>query len=110
MMLGQVFLSPWVLLTALSSYNEAKIEVLQLVSDVGECTSFDVAEMTGRDGKAAAMALLRYYRQGLLYRYWGDYSYVYGITERGEGRLEYLLEVKRINELLTNLERTPVNR
>lgn len=91
-------------------YNEAKIEVLQLISELGECTSLDVAELTGRDEKAAAMALVRYYRQGLLYRYREGYSYVYGITDRGEGRLEYLLEVKRINEFFTNIGRSPINR
>ena len=94
----------------MSSYNEAKIEILQLVSELGECSSFDVADLTGRNEKAAAMALVRYYRQGLLYRYRDGYSYVYGITDRGEGRLEYLLEVRRRNELFANIGRMPINR
>jgi DNA-binding transcriptional ArsR family regulator len=93
----------------LPGYNEAKIEILELVSELGECTAFDIAEITGRDEKAAAMALMRYYRQGLLHRYREGYSYVYGITEKGEGRLDYLRKEKELRKLFDDIRRMPLN-
>ena len=48
--------------------------------------------------------------RGLLYRYRDGYSYVYGLTERGEGRLDYLRKEKELRKLLVDIRRMPLNR
>jgi len=65
----QVFQNSQIWLTGLSSYNEAKIEGLQLVSELKE----HLHELMGMEEKATAMVFLRHYWHGLLYRHWENY-------------------------------------
>ncbi len=82
-------------------YNERKLEVLSVLSAIIEGTSFTVAVMVGCAHETAAMALLSYYRQGLLSRYQleGSRARVYSLSLRGCERLEWLQEQARENEL-----------
>ena len=75
----------------MSGYNVAKIEILDLVLELGEATSYDIAEITDRSMENASVLMLRYHRWGLLSRYRGSEGYVYSMTERGIERLAWLL-------------------
>ena len=97
--------------TLVSGYNEAKYEILSLLDELGEATSGDVAEITGRSIYGASRNLGRYYRQGILDRYREDGEYVYSLNDRGSGRLkwleevfeeEYEEEIKRLVEAIRN--------
>lgn len=69
-----------------------KVDVLAAVADRGEAEAVEVAETLGLTYEAAAMALLRAYRGGLLARVgsFGREAYRYFLTDKGRQRLEYL--------------------
>jgi len=73
-----------------SAYNVAKTEILDTILELGEATSYDIAELTGRSTENASVLMLRYHRWGLLSRHRGSWGYVYEITRRGIQRLEWL--------------------
>ena len=81
-------------------YNERKYVILAVVSYLGEATASDVYKELDRDDyvslSAVQMALLRYYRQGLLARSEGKEK-VYWLTSRGEERLDWLKETDQEN-------------
>ena len=69
-----------------------KGEILAFVRQNGEITSWDVANEFNLDPKASSMRLLRYHRQGLLYRRKagdGQNQRIYTLSPRGEERLDY---------------------
>ena len=79
----------------MSGYNEVKRELLALLYDVGKLTSKEAAELLGWGHESAAMALLRYHRQGLVSRYTlTGKTRVYELTNRGLERLEYLQSLR----------------
>ena len=94
----------------MSGYNEAKYEILSLLDELGEATSSDVAEITGRTIYSASRNLGNYYRQGLLNRYWGSGEYVYSLSDRGSERLEWLDEVFSEDEFTRILVEASRNR
>jgi hypothetical protein len=69
-----------------------KIGVLGVVANQSESESRDVAEALDMNAEAAAMALLRAYRAGLLTRAsaGGSAGFRYAMTQKGWERLEYL--------------------
>lgn len=69
-----------------------KADVLAAVADRGEAEAFEVASTLGLTYEAAAMALLRAYRSGLLGRVGslGQEAFRYFLTDKGRQRLEYL--------------------
>ena len=76
-------------------YNELKRLVLRTLSDQGLMDSSAVAAEFGAAGveldvHAIRMALMRYYKQGLLSRERKSGVYVYGVSDRGVRRLEWL--------------------
>ena len=76
-------------------YNELKLHVLRLLSDNRVRDSAAIATGLGAIGvglemHAIRMALVRYYKQGLLRRQRQSGLYVYTISERGMKRLEWL--------------------
>lgn len=76
-------------------YNELKGAVLRILSGCGEETSLGLLERLRGEGieiseKALQMAILRYYRQGLLSRRRRQGLYRYSITDKGRRRLEWL--------------------
>ena len=75
----------------LSDYNEAKLEILEALEELGEATVEDVASMLDRSYESVGMALLRYHRHGLVSRYKVQGRIrMYSLTDRGLERLEYL--------------------
>jgi hypothetical protein len=74
-----------------------KIDVLAAVADRGEADSLEVADTLDFTYEAAAMALLRAYRGGLLARVGapGRESFQYALTDKGWQRLEYLRTASR---------------
>lgn len=74
-----------------------KADVLAAVADRGEAEAVDVADALGLTYEAAAMALLRAYRSGLLARHGslGREPFRYFLTEKGRQRLEYLHGTRR---------------
>ncbi len=72
-------------------YNKRKLEVLKAVYDLEEATSREVYNYLEDDCSlnTIQVALLRYYRQGLLSRS-GNYEKVYEITPKGIERLTWL--------------------
>lgn len=79
-------------------YNELKLPVLQLLSIHGPTNSEvllkKLAESKGisLDIHALRMALMRYYKQGLLKRERSGGTFTYTISERGVQRLRWLEE------------------
>ena len=80
-------------------YNELKLLVLRLLSD--QCVRDSVAIASGLEASgvrvdmhAIRMALVRYYKQGLLRRQRKAGLYIYEISERGTKRLEWLESVR----------------
>jgi hypothetical protein len=69
-----------------------KVDVLRAVAEWGEADARGVAEALGMHPEAAAMALLRAYRSGLLRRFGngGSGGFRYDLSEKGWARLEYL--------------------
>jgi DNA-binding MarR family transcriptional regulator len=68
-----------------------KHDLLDYLADVGGADALDVAGAFDVDYPAAAMALLRLARQGLVRRYVDSDQglYVYELTERGHARLAF---------------------
>jgi hypothetical protein len=69
-----------------------KVDVLAAVAGHGEAGAIEVADVLGSTYEAAAMALLRAYRGGLLARVGvvGQEAFRYSLTDKGARRLEYL--------------------
>ena len=74
-----------------------KVDVLAAVADRGEADAVEVADALGLTYEAAAMALLRAYRGGLLARTStpGQQAFRYSLTDKGMRRLEYLAGPQR---------------
>lgn len=68
-----------------------KVDVLEAVADHGEAEALVVANTLGSTYEAAAMALLRACRGGLLARIGtrGQEPFRYALTDKGRQRLEY---------------------
>jgi len=80
-------------------YNELKIQVLSLFEASGELDSEKVhTRLVGAkielSDKAVEMALLRYFRQGLLSRTRRSGRFQYGLTEKGLARRDWLSKAK----------------
>ncbi len=79
-------------------YNELKLPVLQLLSTHGPMKSgvlikrLSESEAITLDIHALRMALMRYYKQGLLRRERSGGTFTYTISERGIQRLRWLEE------------------
>jgi len=80
------------------NYNELKIRILGLFEPTQELNSLKIRELLAADttlkltDKAVEMALLRYWRQGLLNRTRRAGRFQYALTERGLARKEWLLK------------------
>lgn len=74
-----------------------KADVLAAVADSGETEALEVAGTLGLTYEAAAMALLRAYRGGLLARVGslGREAFRYFLTEKGRQRLEYFSGIRQ---------------
>ena len=80
---------------AIMDYNQLKVRILRLLSERGSSDSSAVAAALGTAGvaldiHAIRMALMRYYKQGLLCRERKLGVYAYGLSERGIRRLAWL--------------------
>lgn len=79
-------------------YNQLKIRILDIVNPSSEYDSVQIRESLASQGtrglgeKSVEMALLRYWRQGLLSRTRHGRRFYYRLTERGEARKEWLLK------------------
>lgn len=69
----------------------SKHDLLAHLADVGQADASNVATACGLSTSAAAMALLRLSRQGLVHRYVDadDGVYFYELSERGHARLAF---------------------
>jgi hypothetical protein len=80
------------------NYNELKIRILSLFESTREFDSLNIRELLAREktvkltDKSVEMALLRYWRQGLLGRTRRAGRFQYALTERGLARKEWLLK------------------
>jgi len=80
------------------NYNELKIRILGLFEPTQELDSFRIRSLLATDrtlkltDKAVEMALLRYWRQGLLSRTRQAGRFQYALTERGLARKEWLVK------------------
>ncbi|HEV2119671.1 MAG TPA: hypothetical protein VGS11_06155 [Candidatus Bathyarchaeia archaeon] len=80
------------------NYNELKIRILGLFESTREFDSLNIRELLAREttlkltDKAVEMALMRYWRQGLLSRTRRASRFQYTLTERGLARREWLLK------------------
>jgi len=80
------------------NYNELKIRILGLFELTQDLDSFKIREILSTDttlkltDKAVEMALLRYWRQGLLSRTRRAGRFQYSLTQRGLARKEWLLK------------------
>ena len=77
------------------NYNELKSLILRTISQEWSMSSEEIAtrlETTGIHVEihAVRMALMRYYRQGLLSRKKAAGSFSYSLSDRGARRLEWL--------------------
>jgi DNA-binding PadR family transcriptional regulator len=79
-------------------YNQLKVRILSLMDPAKDLDSVQIGEKLASDGlrghgeKALEMALLRYWRQGLLSRTRRGRRFYYQLTERGKARREWLLK------------------
>ncbi|HMB67210.1 MAG TPA: hypothetical protein VKM96_04615 [Candidatus Bathyarchaeia archaeon] len=79
-------------------YNELKIRVLSLFESAHEFDSLKIRELLATEkalkltDKAVEMALMRYWRQGLLSRTRKSGMFHYSLTERGLARREWLMK------------------
>jgi DNA-binding transcriptional regulator PaaX len=76
-------------------YNELKLHVLRLFSAEEGMDSLSVSAALSADGvaldiHALRMALVRYYKQGLLRRERKSGAYIYSLSTRGIKRLAWL--------------------
>jgi len=80
------------------NYNELKIRILGLFEPTQGFDSLKIRQLLATDttlkltDKAVEMALLRYWRQGLLSRTRRSKRFEYALTERGLARKEWLLK------------------
>jgi DNA-binding transcriptional regulator PaaX len=80
------------------NYNELKIRILGLFEPTREFDSLKIRELLATEktlkltDKAVEMALLRYWRQGLVSRTRRAGRFQYALTERGLARKEWLLK------------------
>jgi DNA-binding transcriptional regulator PaaX len=80
------------------NYNELKIRILSLFESTGELDSRRIRELLAKEkavqltDKAVEMALMRYWRQGLLSRTRKSGMFHYVLTERGLARKEWLMK------------------
>ncbi len=75
----------------MSNYNAAKIEILGIIEDLGETTTMEIAELTGKRYENVSVLCLQYHRFGLLHRRsLKGRAYAYSISTRGLERLEWL--------------------
>ena len=80
------------------NYNELKIRILRLFDSAQELDSLKIRQLLGAEktlkltDKAVEMALMRYWRQGLLARSRQAGRFQYTLTERGLARREWLLK------------------
>ena len=78
------------------NYNELKIQILSLFEMSQERDSRKIRELLGTEktlkltDKAVEMALMRYWRQGLLTRTRRAGMFQYSLTEKGHARREWL--------------------
>ncbi len=80
------------------NYNELKIRILKLFNTEDTLDSLtvrklllDTESLTLTD-KAVEMALMRYFRQGLLNRSRKSRVFRYSLTERGNARRDWLMQ------------------
>jgi DNA-binding transcriptional regulator PaaX len=79
-------------------YNELKIRVLSLFESAQEFDSLKIRQLLATEktlkltDKAVEMALMRYWRQGLLSRTRKSGTFHYSLTERGLARKEWLMK------------------
>lgn len=76
--------------------NQRKVEVLEVIEQVGNITASQLAEVLGISHTNASALLLRYWKYGLLNRYTvpNHNMKVYSIKERGRERLVYLQQAE----------------
>jgi DNA-binding transcriptional regulator PaaX len=80
------------------NFNELKVRILGLFDSTQEFDSFKIRQLLATEenlnltDKAVEMALLRYWRQGLLSRTRRAGRFRYALTERGLARKEWLLK------------------
>jgi DNA-binding transcriptional regulator PaaX len=80
-------------------YNELKIRILSLFGSAGELNSLQVRRFLLEQDlvlsdKSVEMALMRYWRQGLLSRNRQTGMFQYKLTERGIARRDWLSKNK----------------
>ncbi len=79
-------------------YNELKIRVLSLFESAQEFDSLKIRQLLATEktvrltDKAVEMALMRYWRQGLLRRTRKSGIFHYSLTERGLARKQWLMK------------------
>lgn len=75
-----------------------KQDLLEHLARVGPADAIELARAFGVPYPAAAMALLRLLRQGLVARYRDEHAplYWYELTRKGELRLGYLQRLNRV--------------
>ena len=79
------------------NYNELKIRILSLFEGMQEFDSLKIRKLLATkktlklNDKAVEMALMRYWRQGLLSRTRRSGMFQYSLTKRGHARKEWLL-------------------
>ncbi|MEK6920185.1 MAG: hypothetical protein AABX62_03975 [Thermoproteota archaeon] len=89
--------SAFVSSAGIMDYNQLKVRILSLMDPAKELDHVQIGEKLASEGlrghgeKALEMALLRYWRQGLLSRTRRGRRFYYRLTERGEARREWLL-------------------
>ena len=84
-------------------YNQLKLRILQSFRDTVEYDSAQVLHLLLDGGlshkdKAVEMALMRYWRQGLLSRIRRGGRFYYRVTERGVARREWLSKTLKPSE------------
>ena len=80
-------------------YNELKLPVLNIISHTGSIDSGTLTKLLAEkkiviEIHAVRMALMRYYKQGLLRRERTGGMFRYSLSERGVRRLRWLESVK----------------
>lgn len=81
-------------------YNELKLRILALFEETSDLDSvlvrrgIGVEKKPGPTEKAVEMALLRYFRMGLLVRRRKGRRFYYSLTEKGRARREWLQRPK----------------
>jgi len=89
------------------NYNELKLLILRTIYECGSMSSEDVVTHLMSKGAsveihAVRMAMMRYYRHGLLLREKVGGSFSYGLSDRGSRRLEWLDATQKRNRNAQN--------